>query len=599
MHGELLGPEAETAEAAATRSLASDGTNGAARDTFHLLVVERSSSRMIALPAAGFRVIGRDPEVDVRVEDPSASRRHARLQIGGGEVRVVDLGSRNGLRVNGTRIDGACDLAIGDVITIGDVALILRGRRRSRPRRAPLGPQEIAARLQDEIDRSLEARRPLSLAVLVPGPRGEGAAAPRASEWEQERLTRAIEDHLCALDLVGRLADGNIAIVLGERGADEARAAISILVEQLAPGSPSCRAGIASCPEDGCDAATLVSAARDACEVARGPGLAGAADRTIVIADPAMARLFALIERLAAAELAVLVSGETGVGKEHAAFAVHHGSSRRTGPFVAINCAAIPDTLLEGELFGHAKGAFSGAHAAKPGLFERAAGGTLFLDEVGELSLAAQAKLLRVLEGGRFVRLGDTVERQADVRIVAATNRDLAEEVRARRFREDLFYRLGSAVVLIPPLRERPADVPVLARTFLATARERAGKSPLSIAPGAMLALSQYAWPGNVRELKNAMEFVAASIERGPVERAMLPPAIAGTEGAAPAEELTRSDVAAAATFRPLAEEIEALERQRIREALAAAGGVKTRAARLIGVPERTFRLKLRQFGLG
>jgi len=199
-----------------------------------------------------------------------------------------------------------------------------------------------------------------------------------------------------------------------------------------------------------------------------------------------------------------------------------------------------------------------------------------------------------VLEGGRFTRLGDTREREADVRLVAATNRDLQAEVKARRFREDLFYRLSSAVVLIPPLRERPADIPVLARRFLAAARGRAGKGPLALTPAAMLALARHAWPGNARELRNAMEYVAASVPSSVVERSSLPASITGSEPAAQG----RAPPPDAAELRPIAEEIEALERQRMREALAAAGGVKTRAARLISMPERTFRLKSRQYGL-
>ena len=317
-------------------------------------------------------------------------------------------------------------------------------------------------------------------------------------------------------------------------------------------------------------------------------------EREIVLADGAMVRLFSLIERLAASDVPVLVVGETGTGKEHAAYAVHHGSARRAAPFVAVNCAAIPDSLFESEFFGHEKGAFSGAHTARIGLFERAAGGTLFLDELGELSAGAQAKLLRVLEGGRFSRVGDTRERKADVRVVAATNRDLGVEAREKRFRHDLYYRLTSAVVLIPPLRERPADVPVLARRFLAAARLRAGKAPLTIAPAAMLALARHTWPGNVRELKNAMEFVAAAVTDGVVEQESLPATLAVAAVASAPE--TRAPTT---PMRPLAEEVSELERRRIEEALVVAGGVKSRAAQLISMPERTFRHKLRQYGIG
>ncbi len=534
-------------EAVATCSSAGEDTRDPAPDAYRLLVVEHASSRLVALPPAGFLVIGRDPEADIRVDDPAASRRHARLQIVGGVVRLIDSGSRNGLSVNGARVEGACDLSPGDVVTLGEIALILRGGRRSASRRVLLGAQEIVPRLQHEIDRSLELARPLSLAVLSLGPRfPKASTAPHPAAANGDRqpslldIEAALASHMSALDLAGRLPDGTLAIAFGERPADEARAAVSLLLEQIARTWPSCRAGVASCPDDGCDAPTLLGLARDAAEACATHGPAHASsrvrdvqqalpftldlgDRAVVMADPSMVSLFSLIGRLAAASLTVLISGETGVGKENAAYAVHHGSPRRAGPFVAVNCAAIPDTLVEGELFGHAKGAFSGAHAAKPGLFERAAGGTLFLDEVGELSLAAQAKLLRAIEGGRFLRLGETIEREADVRIVAATNRDLAADVRAHRFREDLFYRLGSAVVLIPPLRERAADIPVLARTFLAAARARVGKGTLPIGPSAMLALSRYSWPGNVRELKNAMDYVAASAPPGTVERASLP----------------------------------------------------------------------------
>ena len=645
---ELPSRSARPLDVAATRSFASDDIHEPSPDAFRLLVVERSSSRVIHLPSAGFVVIGRDPEADIRVDDPAASRRHARLQISGGAVRLIDSGSRNGLSVNGARIDGACDLVPGDVVSLGDVTLILRGGKRTTVRRALLGAQELNTRLQIEIERALDLGRPLSIAVISPGPRALPSNGERSGGAQD--IESVLTPHLSALDVAGRLSDGVIAISFGEKRADEARAAASLLLDQLARSWPACRAGVASCPEDGCDAATLLGLARDAAEAnvqvreqdtsfapmdrvraaqEAVPVTVDLGDRAIVMADPSMVSLFGLIGRLAAASITVLLSGETGVGKENAAFAVHHGSPRRHGPFVAVNCAAIPDTLVEGELFGFARGAFSGAHAPKAGLFERADGGTLFLDEVGELSLSAQAKLLRALEGGRFLRLGETTEREADVRIVAATNRDLAAEVKANRFREDLYYRFGSAVVHIPPLRDRPADIPVLARTFLAAARARAGKGALALGPTAMLALSRYSWPGNVRELKNAMDYVAASVEHGIVERAHLPATVAAAtaeprrdsdrpssprsfEGAVPpaASSMDRtpstepppgvdpfSDPRPPAVFLPLHEEIEALERRRIREALAACGGIKTRAARLIGVPERTFRLKLRQYG--
>jgi transcriptional regulator with GAF, ATPase, and Fis domain len=402
-------------------------------------------------------------------------------------------------------------------------------------------------------------------------------------------------------------------MILPELSADEARAVVGLVIEGLAESCPSARAGVTTLPTNGCDAPTLLGGASEACRARATAGVAADDDqtvslvlgeRTIVLADPTMIRIFALIERIAAADQPVLVIGETGVGKEHAAFAVHHGSRRRAGPFVSLNCAALPDTLVESELFGFERGAFSGANATKVGLFERASGGTLFLDEMGELSLTAQAKLLRVLEGGRFTRLGAEREREVDVRVVAATNRDLAVEVAAHRFREDLFYRLNGAVVLIPPLRERPADIPVLARRFLATALARLERSPLTIAPAAMLALARYGWPGNVREMRNAMEYAAVVARFGVVDRESLPMTILGSDVAAGVKSDAGASPESAGVspgtpvFRPLAQELLDLERQRMKEALLATGGVKNRAATLLSMAERTFRLKLRLHGL-
>jgi DNA-binding NtrC family response regulator len=318
-----------------------------------------------------------------------------------------------------------------------------------------------------------------------------------------------------------------------------------------------------------------------------------------MVLDPAMGRVFALLERLAASTLPVLVTGETGVGKENAAYAVHHWS-KRTGGFIAVNCAAIgPDSLVESELFGHDKGAFTGAVAAKPGLFESAIGGTVFLDEVGELPLSVQAKLLRALETKRIVRLGETKERPIDVRLVAATNRSLEDEVKAGRFRQDLLFRLAGATVILPPLRDRRCEIPMLARMFLAAAR--GNRAEMTITPEAMQVLLTYGWPGNVRELKNTMEYVSAAALDEHVEVDDLPErlggagpqTVSGTTG--PSEVLP---VDPPATFRSIADELRELERRRMAEALVASAGVKTRAAQLIDMPIRTFTLKLKQYKL-
>jgi len=428
----------------------------------YALVIDRRGSRAVELPTLGELAIGRDDAADIVLDDPAASRKHARLIVADGEVRIADLGSHNGTRVNGAPIEGSVALTRGDEIAIGEVAIVVH----------------------------IRARR-----------------APRAA------------------------TSGSTRVVLG--------------------------------------------------------------DREVIVADPAMVRIFQLLARLGRGDLPVLVSGETGVGKENAAYAVHHGSPRRAGPFVVVNCAALPDNLVESELFGHDKGAFSGAIATKPGLLEVAQGGTVFLDEVGELPPAVQAKLLRALESHRITRIGGIREIEVDFRLVSATNRDLPAEVHAGRFRRDLLYRLAVATVEIPPLRERPGELEILARAFLDEGCRRVERPPLALSGAAMQRLAAHAWPGNVRELRNAMLLAAATANGDPVEAEDL-----RLVDAPPAAPAVRPPGTALGPTRPVAQELEQLEQRRMAEALAACGGVHSHAAQLIGMPMRTFTTKVKQYGL-
>jgi transcriptional regulator with GAF, ATPase, and Fis domain len=266
----------------------------------------------------------------------------------------------------------------------------------------------------------------------------------------------------------------------------------------------------------------------------------------------------------------------------------------------------LPESLIESQLFGPDKGAFTGATGARAGLFEAADGGTIFLDELGELSPAAQAKLLRVLETRRVVRLGEVRERAVDVRVVAATNRDLGAESAAGRFRDDLYFRLAAARVVLPPLRDRPRELSRLARHFLDEACRRAGRTPLALSAATIYALRAHRWPGNVRELRHVMDYLAATaaddvevepwqLPDGIGHPAPAPPVVPAP--AAPSAPTSRGS-AAGGGFRPIDEELRELECQRMREALAAAEGVQTRAAELIGMPLRTFVTKSKQYGL-
>jgi len=332
-------------------------------------------------------------------------------------------------------------------------------------------------------------------------------------------------------------------------------------------------------------------------------------DHTVLVADPEMLRLYELIERLARTPLPILILGESGVGKENVAQAVHAWSAHATAPMVRLNCATLQKSLIELELFGYERGAFAGAADGKPGVLERADGGTLFLDEVNELPGPAQAQLLRVLEDQRVTRLGGVHARAIDLRVVATTSCDLTHEIAADRFRQDLYFRLDGATVVVPPLRARWHEITILARHFLAAARPRAGGPPIRISTAAMRCLIAHPWPGNIRELKNAMEYAAALVDHHRVEPWHLPAAIAQEAPAAQANlgavlpAMTQASTGAATerarvSFRSLAEELRDLEQRRIAEALRAAAGVQRRAAELLGMPLRTLRCKLTQYGL-
>jgi DNA-binding NtrC family response regulator len=303
-----------------------------------------------------------------------------------------------------------------------------------------------------------------------------------------------------------------------------------------------------------------------------------------------MRRVFETIRKVAETDLTVLIRGESGTGKELVAQALHEASARRSGSFVAVNCAAISRELVESELFGHEKGAFTGADARRIGRFEAAHGGTIFLDEIGDMAPDTQAKVLRVLQERTFERVGGAKPIQVDVRVVAATHRDLEREVEARRFREDLYYRLKVVEITLPPLRERAEDVPTLAERCLAELAGRLGRPQKQLAPAALAALARHAWPGNVRELRNVIEQAAVLT--------------AGEEIGA--EDLRLGGSAAAAASAngelPFADAkrraVEGFEREFLLRALRANGGNVSRTAEAIGMVRQSLQLKIRELGL-
>jgi two-component system response regulator AtoC len=310
-------------------------------------------------------------------------------------------------------------------------------------------------------------------------------------------------------------------------------------------------------------------------------------DADFVAESPAMRRVLDLATRVAPHPTTVLITGESGTGKEVVARAIHRMSPRREEPFVAVNCGAIPEALLESELFGHVRGAFTGALADKPGLFEEASGGTLLLDEIGDLPLPLQVKLLRVLQEGTIRRVGESRERRIDVRLMAATARDIDAEVRAGRFREDLYYRLNVVRIHVPPLRERPEDVERLALVLLDRATRRAGRTA-RLTPDALGRLRAMPWTGNVRELEN-------SIERAVVLARDESIGSEAFDGIATASPRGGESGGGSEPLIPLKDAVTAAEAQAVARALEAAGGNRAEAARILGISLRSLYYKLRE----
>ena len=312
---------------------------------------------------------------------------------------------------------------------------------------------------------------------------------------------------------------------------------------------------------------------------------------TIVGKTARMQEIFGLVRQVAPTRANILITGESGTGKELIARAIHNLSDRREAPFVAVNCGAIPENLLESELFGHVKGSFTGASANKPGLFEVANGGTIFLDEIGDMDLLLQVKVLRAIQQRAFQRVGGTSEIHVDVRIVASTNRRLEQEVREGRFREDLFYRLNVIEIGLPPLRERTEDLPQLIHHFMEKFSQELGKDVREVEPEVLPALEAYAFPGNVRELENIVERAVTLARTSRITLECLPATVRRPAESSPEKRISADGVA-------LDSLLAAYETSLIKEALVRAGGVKKRAAALLGVTFRSLRYRLEKLHL-
>jgi DNA-binding NtrC family response regulator len=314
--------------------------------------------------------------------------------------------------------------------------------------------------------------------------------------------------------------------------------------------------------------------------------------------SPAIRHIYAIIEKVANTPSTVLITGESGTGKELIARALHENSARHQGPFIKINCAAIPKTLMESELFGYEKGAFTGAVGAKPGRFELAHGGTLFLDEIGEIPVEMQVKLLRALQESEFERVGGIRTTRVDVRLVAATNRDLEKEIEAGRFRKDLYYRLNVVPIVLPPLRDRKSDIPVLCAHFIEKYNKRLNKKIEGIDDEALAVLQTYPWPGNIRELENLMERLIVFSDGPRIGARDLPEAVRGG-GSGAGQSGEPAAVPGDASLKDLVKQrAQELEKDLIAKALDETNGNVTRAAKLLQISRKSLQTKMKEFGL-
>lgn len=536
---------------------------------------------------------GRSWPADIVVEDASVSRAHAKFFVApDGGVWFEDLGSTNGSRLNGVRTKRG-RIAPSDELRLGDVTCALHVLSLGHGVEGLVGYDKLFELLQYELARARTFGRPTALLMV----------AAKAPGHPLRKWGPALLEKLRSVDRAAVYASDAVLVALPEANGDHAEALGAEIIRE----DRALRYGFAAFPGDGTNVDELLDIARTRMvHGSRSRAEPGADGKPAVVGKRSLA-VWDLVERVANASLPVLVLGETGTGKELVATALHHRGSRHGGPLRSVNCAAIPPSLAESVLFGHEKGAFTGADKQTRGLFEQAHAGTLFLDEVGELPAGAQASLLRVLETKHITKVGGDREIKVDVRVVAATHRDLEAMSREGLFRKDLYYRLHGVTIEVPPLRERKDEIGPLAEAFLRDAIRENGRSVRGFDPEARAALLRWSWPGNVRELKNVVER-GVVIARGDmitlddlperiretsiVSSASIPP------GAQPPQMSSHGLDADVDYKERLRREMQRYERELITNALSAAGGNVTEAAKALKIPVRTLAHKMQTLGI-
>jgi DNA-binding NtrC family response regulator len=516
-----------------------------------------------ALPADGPVIVGRGHDVDIALHDPAASRRHARLSLGA-QLTIEDLESANGTRLRDHPLAPGRPVKFlpGEAILIGATILMVLPNQPHRKLRHLVSYEAFESRATWECARA-EAHGDGFCLLRLQADSGTDTAVVEAT----------FDEILRPMDMATTFAPGHFDVLLPSLTEETGAAMGAALLRALRRKGGHGRLGQVTFPRSGRHLGALraaLSLSSQATDAALPPG-------NVASENPAMVALYALADRAATGDISVLILGETGVGKDVMARRIHARSPRADKAFVCVNCAALSESLLESELFGHERGAFTGAGAAKPGLLETAPGGTVLLDEIGDMAGPLQAKLLSAIENKEITRVGGLRPRPINVRFLAATNRDLEAAVAVGGFRRDLYFRLNGITLLVPPLRERSADIPRLANSFLAEFCKAKQCASMTIAPAAMALLVAYAWPGNLRELRNVMERAFLLADGPEITGAHLPATLGRPDLLVPAQ---------------------ADERARILAALAACAGNQTRAARSLGMSRKVLIARLTSYGV-
>lgn len=568
----------------------------------HLVMYHSDGAKVVPLYYDSSVVIGRAFPSDVVLHTLSLSRQHARLSWNESGFSVEDLGSTNKTYCNGKAIYKKTQIQPGDEIQLGEIILVLHTPGQHSNLSGIDSFEKCMRNLEQEIFRARTFSRTVSLLILE---------VSKSTKHHKNTIDLSffhswvshITPRLRPVDRVGMYSSSSILITLPEMNEAQTQLWVESLLSDFQQDSKKIQFGIAVFPEQATSAEELLSVTRQRFQSPTHASSTLEQHKTsTIITSKSTKELWALVDQIASSALPVLIQGETGVGKEVVARVVHEKSSRKSKIFRAINCAALPPTLLESTLFGHERGAFTGADRVSRGLFEQAHEGTLFLDEIGELSPAAQASLLRVLETKTIVKIGSDKEIPIDVRVVAATHRNLESMCSSGTFRWDLFYRLNTVTLFIPPLRDRKEEIKPFVQRFLYEANRTNQRQVQQLSADAYQALERYPWPGNVRELRNAIERAVVIAHGSIIQVTELPERI---QNNAPTLEISneavwiQEPIGTATDYKSrVHSHMQAYETELICKALQACKGNQTEAAKLLQLPLRTLAHKIQTYNI-